>query len=310
MTINTIKVFELLFNIYFCALKQVIFTLKSRKTLSNWLTNRYLLILRNEENFAEKTTISFTYAKLILISFILLMIMMISSLYLSSTLMAQWFDPRHELIIMDRYLVDLVEKVDSLENQMRIKDQFISNIQRVLIGDISGDDSVFINNADNSVNKGIEPLPAIDSQFRKEFEESELTFLTVSNPISQELEEQYFYSPIEGMVTTEFNIKEEHYGIDVVSKSNEPVKSVAEGTVIFSDWTQESGNVIAIQHRGNIVSVYKHNSALLKKVGNFVNSGQVIAIIGNTGEFTTGPHLHFEMWFNGNPVDPEEFISF
>jgi len=236
--------------------------------------------------------------------------MMIGSLYLSSTLMAQWFDPRHELIVMDRYLVNLVEKVDSLENQMRVKDQFINNIQRVLIGEVSGDDSAFFNNASNLVNKSIEPIPAIDSQFRKEFEESEMTFLTVSNPISQELEEQYFYSPIEGIVTTEFNLKDEHYGIDVVSNSNEPVKSVSEGTVIFSDWTQESGNVIAIQHRGNIISVYKHNSALLKKVGNFVNSGEAIAIIGNTGEFTTGPHLHFEMWYNGSPVDPEEFISF
>ena len=224
--------------------------------------------------------------------------------------MAQWFDPRHELIVMDRHLVDLVDKVDSLENQMRVKDQFISNVQRVLMGEVSVDDSAFLNNATIFVDKVIEPIPAVDSQFRKEFEESELTFLTVKNPITQSLEDQYFYSPIEGIVTTEFNIREEHYGIDIVSKSNEPVKSVAEGTVIFSDWTQESGNVIAIQHRDNIISVYKHNSALLKKVGNFVNSGEAIAIIGNTGEFTTGPHLHFEMWYNGNSVDPEEFISF
>ncbi len=284
--------------------------MKPRKTLSNWLTSRYLLILRNEENFAEKTTISFTYAKLILITFVLLIIMMIGSLYISSTLMAQWFDPRHELIIMDRHLVGLADKVDSLENQMRMKDQFIRNVQRVLIGEISGDDSIFLNTDNSMVNKSIEPIPAIDSQFRKDFEASELTFINVSNSISQELEEQYFYSPTEGIVTTKFNIKEEHYGIDVVSKSNEPIKSVADGTVIFADWTQESGNVITIQHRDNIISVYKHNSALLKKVGNFVSSGQVIAIIGNTGEFTTGPHLHFEMWYNGNPVDPEEFISF
>ena len=284
--------------------------MKSRKTLSNWLTNRYLLILRNEENFAEKSTISFTYAKLILICFSLLIVIMVGSLYLSSTLMAQWFDPRHELIIMDRNLIDLVEKVDSLENEMKKKDQFIANIQRVLIGEINADDSSFNNNEIATISSSIEPIPAIDSQFRKDFEASEMTFLSVSNSMSQDLEGQYFYSPIEGVVTTEFNIKEEHYGIDIVSKSNEPVKSVAEGTVIFADWTQESGNVIAIQHRGNMVSVYKHNSALLKKVGNFVTSGQVIAIIGNTGEFTTGPHLHFELWYNGNPVDPEEFISF
>ena len=284
--------------------------MKSRKTLSNWLTNRFLLILRNEENFAEKTTISFTYAKLILLTFVLLLLMMLASLYLSSTLMAQWFDPRHELIVMDRHLVTLVEKVDSLENQMRVKDRFISNVQKILMGEVDANDTAFFNQASISVSQEIEPIPPIDSQFRKEFEESELTFLSVKNPISQSLEEQYFYSPIEGIVTTEFNIREEHYGIDIVSNSNEPVKSVAEGTVIFSDWTQESGNVIAIQHRGNMISVYKHNSALLKKVGNFVNSGEAIAIIGNTGEFTTGPHLHFEMWFNGNSVDPEEFISF
>jgi len=278
--------------------------LKSRKTLSNWLTNRYLLILRNEENFAEKTTISFTYAKLILITFSLLFVVMIASLYLSSTLMAQWFDPRHELIVMDRHLVDLVDKVDSLENSMKLKDQFIANIQRVLIGEISSEDSIFNYDENAKVSSLIEPIPAIDSQFRKDFEASEMTFLTVSNSMAPELEGQYFYSPITGMVNNGFNIKEEQYGIDIVSKNNEPVKSVAEGTVIFADWTQESGNVIAIQHRGNMVSVYKHNSALLKKVGNFVTSGQVIAIIGNTGEFTTGPHLHYELRIDGVQRDP------
>ncbi len=284
--------------------------MKSRKTFSNWLTNRYLLILRNEENFAEKTTISFTYAKLILVTFLVLLVMMVASLYLSSTLMAQWFDPRHELIVMDRHLVGLAGKVDSLENQMRIKDQFISNVQRVLIGDLSEDDSIFMNASNPSINVSIEPVPAIDSQFRKDFEENEMSFITGNNSISQELEDQYFYAPIQGTITADFNLRDEHYGVDVVTKQNEPVKSVAEGTVIFADWTQESGNVIAIQHRGNIVSVYKHNSALLKKVGTFVNSGEVIAIIGNTGELTSGPHLHFEMWYNGHPMDPAEFISF
>ncbi len=286
------------------------FKLKTRKTLSNWLTNRYLLILRNEENFAEKTTISFTYAKLILVTFSILLVLMIASLYLSSTLMAKWFDPRHELIVMDRNLVYLADKVDSLENQMRIKDQFITNIQHILIGDVEYRDSAILGNTDKAVDNTIEPISAIDSQFRKEFEKDELSFMTINTSMSEELTGQYFYSPIDGIITTKFNLKEEHYGIDIVSNKNEPVKSIAEGIVIFSDWTQESGNVIIIQHRGNITSVYKHNSALLKKVGNFVTAGQVIAIIGNTGELTTGPHLHFEMWYKGNPVDPEEFISF
>jgi murein DD-endopeptidase MepM/ murein hydrolase activator NlpD len=224
-----------------------------------------LLILRNEENFAEKTTISFTYAKLILVVFIILLVTMTASLYLSSTLMAQWFDPRHELIILDRHLVNLTEQVDSLEYQVEIKDQFIQNIQKVLIGEVGAGDSSLGNASNEQVNVTMEPLPAIDSQFRREFEENELSFLTGNNRIAQGLEEQYFFAPIEGIVTTEFNLKNEHFGVDVVSNLNEPVKAVAEGTIIFADWTQESGNVVAIQHRGNIISVYKHNSALLKK---------------------------------------------
>ena len=165
--------------------------MKSRKTFSNWLTNRYLLILRNEDNFAEKTTISFTYAKLILVTFFILLIMMVASLYLSSTLMSQWFDPRHELIVMDRHLVDLADKVDSLENQMRIKDQFITNIQRVLVGDFD-EDSIFMYASNQGVNISVDPLPSIDSAFRRNFEESELSFLTGGRSISQDLEGQYF----------------------------------------------------------------------------------------------------------------------
>jgi len=287
--------------------------LKSRKTLSNWLNNRYLLIIRNEENFAEKTTISFTYAKVILITFLILMALMLVSLYLSRTLMAQWFDPRHDQIVMSRKLIQLRLKVDSLESQVDMKDQYMSNVQKILRGEVAGPriDSIQEQTAIKDVSAAeIGPISEVDSQFRKDFEQSELSYISVGNRYLRELEETFFFSPIEGIVSRKFDVSIEHYGIDIVSKSEEPVKSIADGTVIFADWTQDAGNVIAIQHRGNIISVYKHNSALMKKVGNFVYSGEVISIIGNTGELTTGPHLHFEIWYNGNPVNPEEFISF
>ena len=99
-------------------------------------------------------------------------------------------------------------------------------------------------------------------------------------------------------------------GVDVVAKANEPIKCITDGTVIFSSWTQDSGYVIVVQHRGNLISTYKHNAQLLKKVGTFDNAGEIIAIVGNSGELTNGPHLHFELRYNGNSLNPEEFVTF
>ena len=286
--------------------------MRPRKTISSWLTNRYLLIIRNEENFAEKTTLSFNYAKLIVLLFMVFIALIIGSLYLGRTLLAQWFDPRHELIVVDRYLVTLADKVDSLENQVRIKDQFILSMKRILNGESYDGDSIRATTMNSESPTYSHSLTAIDSQFRTEFEANELAFLTVNRSNVRNIIgfEDFFYPPIKGFVTRRFDLKIDHFGVDIVSGSNEPIKAVSDGMVIFSDWTQQSGNVVAIQHRGNMISVYKHNSALLKKAGDYVNSGEVIAIIGNSGELTTGPHLHFELWYNGKPINPEEFISF
>jgi len=134
--------------------------------------------------------------------------------------------------------------------------------------------------------------------------------LNLSTSTVSELQEMFLFTPISGLISRKYDLKEDHFGVDIVSKKNEPVMSVASGTVILSSWTQDSGYVIAIQHSSNLISVYKHNAELLKKTGSFVNGGDVIAIIGNTGELTDGPHLHFELWYNGNAVNPEDFISF
>ena len=146
-------------------------------------------------------------------------------------------------------------------------------------------------------------------KFREEFEESGISLVSF-NARSNDLHEIFFYSPLTGLVSDRYNVSEGHFGVDVVAKKNEPVKAVADGTVIFASWTQDSGHVIAIQHRSNLISVYKHNAELLKKVGNFVSGGEIISIVGNTGELTDGPHLHFELWNDGNPVNPEDFVSF
>jgi murein DD-endopeptidase MepM/ murein hydrolase activator NlpD len=288
--------------------------LKPKKTLSSWLTNRYLLIFRNEENFAEKTTFSFTYAKLLVFLFILFGVFMFLSLYLSKTMLAQWFDPRHSEIESNKKLIELSLSIDSLANEVRKKDIFISNFQRIVKGEDleSGVEKTSEAEIIARYSKELElsELAEVDSQFRRQFEEVGVTLFSNRPGTSAELQELYFFTPINGIVSSPYNPQNEHYGVDVVAKTNEPVKCIADGTVLFSSWTQDSGYVLAVQHRSNLISIYKHNSALLKKVGNFVSAGEIIAIIGNTGELTTGPHLHFELWYNGNPVNPQEFVSF
>ncbi len=287
--------------------------MKTKKTLSSWLTTKYLLIIRNEENLSEKSTISFTYAKLIVFSFALFTVLFVLSLYLSKTVLAQWFDPRHATLEANKQLIQLSLKIDSLSYEVERKDMFINTFKRILMEDFEGIDSAETRNPQiTATSDMLEPdnIAPIDSAIRREFEQVGEEYLGLNTQYAQEIQELFFFAPISGIVTAPFDISKDHYGVDVVAKSDEPVKAIADGSVVMSDWTQDSGNVIAIQHRGNLISVYKHNAALLKKVGNFVSAGEIIAIIGNTGELTTGPHLHFELWYSGNPVNPEDFVSF
>lgn len=269
------------------------------------------MILRNEENFAERHFLGFTYAKFFLISFVAVVTFMFLSLLLTETILEQWFDPRHAQIQTNKQLVKLTMELDSLSDEMKRKDQFISLFRGFLTGDT---DSTKVDsfrqgiNISEDLNIDLSTAP-IDSEFRQQFElYEEATPVRLTG--TSELQEVFFFSPIAGLISRKYNLQEGHYGVDIVSKRNEPVMSVASGTVIMSSWTQDSGYVIMIQHNSNLISIYKHNAELLKKTGSFVNGGEVIAIIGNTGELTDGPHLHFELWYKGNSVNPEDFVTF
>ena len=284
----------------------------ARKTLSNWLTNKYLLIIRNEENFAEKTTFSFNYARLFLILAAVGLLLLSLAVYLVTVALDQWLDPRHAQMEANRQVLELSMKIDSLAQEVDNKDVFIENIRRVIAGE-KIDQGIEISPESNLQQADFsERIQPVDSQFRAEFEESDLSDITalpiaVSSNV-YELRDIYLISPLDGIITDGFNPKSDHYGVDIVAKENEPVRSVADGVVIMSSWTLNGGYVLAIQHAGNLVSVYKHNSELFKNVGNFVAAGEVVATIGDTGELTSGPHLHLELWHNGNPVNPEEYI--
>ncbi len=288
--------------------------MKPKKTISERLTTKYQVVIRNEENLAETSNTGFTYAKVLVISATLFILLFAFSLFLSKTLLAKWFDPKYAQMEANKKLYELAVKVDSLAVEVNQKDMFIQNFQRVLSGDTSngftdpaevlGDQSKPVKTIENM------NLAPSDSLFRQEFEKSEFSLVTLASGKYRELQEMFFFTPLTGFVSDHYDIKKGHFGVDVVAKTNEPVKCVADGTVVMASWTQDSGHVIAVQHRGNLVTVYKHNAGLLKKVGNFVNAGDIISIVGNSGEMTDGPHLHFEMWYNGNSLNPEDFVTF
>ncbi len=239
-------------------------------------------------------------------------------MYLVTSVLEEWFDPRYAQNQTRIELIQLTQTVDSLENQVRQRENYIENVRRILSGD---DEELYAQVEERELTEEQiakstsldQTITPIDREFREEFEKE--TFGTITASLiddNEALKEMFLFSPLgkEGLVSDKYDPKINHYGVDVVAKKDEPVKAVADGTVILASWTQDSGYVIGIQHRGNLISIYKHNSDLLKNVGNFVSAGEIISIIGNTGELTSGPHLHFELWYNGNPVDPEEFVDF
>lgn len=294
--------------------------MKAKKTFSDWLSNRYILVVRNEENFAEKTSFSFTYAKIIV--FITTTVIFLFSLcfYLSSTILAKWFHPAGREMVINKQIIELTAHVDSLEEQIAYRDKALLGIGQV----IKGNDK-FLGTAnsrtDSSATKQTEvntdTIAPVDIEIRKEIESQQE--VPAANPVmrttsyssSDELQNIFLFTPLTGgIITDKFDAKKAHYGVDIVAKKDEPVKAVADGTVIMASWTHDTGHIIAVQHQGNLISVYKHNSVLLKKAGNFVRAGEIISVIGNSGELTSGPHLHFELWHNSNPVNPEIFVSF
>ena len=192
-----------------------------------------------------------------------------------------------------------------------MQSQYVAVVNKILKGEvvdslvpISRDSLILIDNVGPNHSSADSSLRAMV------ISEDKYNIPTDYNTKTRTLEDFVFFKPIEGVVTRNFNVFEGHYGVDVGAHSGASVKSCLDGVVIFSDWSISNGNMIIIQHKNNIVSVYMHNSILTKKTNDLVKTGEVIAIVGNSGELSSGPHLHFELWQNGNPINPLEYIDF
>lgn len=199
---------------------------------------------------------------------------------------------------------------DSLEQKIGLYDRYLHDIRAMLSGENSLDTVV---RRDSIVRPNLNDLKRLnrDSLFKDELEQEQFNLhLGTSTSRKSGLASLLFFPPLKGMITSKQDIAAGHYGVDIVAKPNSRVSSALDGTVIFSEWTMETGYVMIIQHDQNIITSYKHNAELLKKQGDKVKAGEVIALMGNTGKISTGPHLHFELWVNGNPINPEDYISF
>ncbi|WP_099463265.1 MULTISPECIES: M23 family metallopeptidase [Parabacteroides] len=201
-------------------------------------------------------------------------------------------------------------RADSLERMMAIQSLYLKNVVGILTGTAPIDsireiDSLAHANADYNI-----PRSKEEEKFVKNFEEEEKYNLAVLNPNPVPTDGIFFYKPANGIVSSHYETDIRHFGVDIASSPKESVLSTLDGTVVFTGYDPNYGNVIQVQHKNGFLSIYKHNELLLKETGDHVVAGEAIALVGNTGKLSTGPHLHFELWYKGNPVNPEEYIAF
>lgn len=287
---------------------------KKKRTLWERLTAPYRLVLLNDETFEEVTSFRLTRMNVyVLASTIFVILVLVTVSAIVYTPMKEYI-PGYADVNMRRNVMDLAMRSDSLEKKLQSNDRYLQNIRRIINGDVpvtSVYDTITASSGKYDSIKLDRVSPA-EQELRSQVEDEEKFRVNNSNVANtaSSIRSFHFFTPVKGYITAPFDSKKEHYGVDIVAPLNEPIKATLDGIVVFAGWTVETGNVIAIQHENNLLSIYKHNSVLLKQQGDFVKAGDVIAIIGNTGELTTGPHLHFEIWYKGLPLNPSDYIVF
>ncbi|WP_194976183.1 M23 family metallopeptidase [Aquiflexum lacus] len=283
-----------------------------KKKIANWLTAKYLFVIRKEQDFSVLGSFNISFGRIIILFSFLFLLVFGFSLLMTKTILRQWFDPVYMESENTAKIIALSDMVDSLSNTVRQKDNYLSNIQRVIDGE--GDFDPFLLEDTITLEATRRPESFQPSEATKsileEFKGMPLDFTGQIEVSNNTFIETFFFSPIKGVITSVFAPQDDHFGVDIVAKENEPVKTIADGTVILSTWTLDTGYIIGIQHSNELISIYKHNSVLLKQIGDVVRGGEIISIIGNTGELTSGQHLHFELWYKGTPLNPQEFITF
>lgn len=284
---------------------------KKQESLFKRLSARYRVNIINPENFEEVSSFNGSWLQVLMVFSVLFMLGFgLSILLLAYTPLNAYFISSDKLHRADPRTIELSLMADSLQRQLALQKQFADNQLKIM----RGNDEEYANDGQEgatSDESGVDESDLFyvspeDSALRKEMESD----LFKSNNPEPNKGALHFYPPVDGIVVSGYDAAARHYAIDLVADSDAPVKAVLDGSVIFSEFSSSTGHVVMVQHRSDIISVYKHNSVILKPTGSYVRAGETIAIIGNSGEHSSGPHLHFELWQRGQPLNPEDFINF
>ena len=282
----------------------------NKKKLQKKLLHKYRLVVLNEDTFEERFAVKLTQLNVFFLSSLAAIILVtLTTLLIVFTPLREYI-PGYSSTALQKQALELDSKTDSLLKSINMNDAYINSLKSVLRGEVSSvvinKDSIFkAAQADTDVLE-LNPSKA-DSLLREKVRNEDKYNLFESATSDKDF---VFFPPVNGSISSGFEPNEKHFAVDIVVPTNTPVKATSDGRVLFASWTSDAGYVIIIDHGDELVSVYKHNSSLTKSQGDFVRSREVIAISGASGELSTGPHLHFELWSNGTPLNPTNFIDF
>ena len=285
---------------------------KDDKKKSNW-RDKYMFSVSNNHTLDEIRRVILTrYNAFLLITFLVVFIIGATTAMISFTNLRE-FIPGYPDVTMRRNILMSAIRLDSLDRELKLRDKYFDNLNAIIAGKKPSEMSAQQDTTKNYKAINFNSSPD-DSVLRTRVENEERYNLTLgpSTPESVSgLANLHFFPPVKGIISGRYDIRTKHFGTDIVTKPKALVSAVLDGTVIFTGWTMETGFVIEVQHPNNIVSVYKHNANLLKETGDLVRAGDAISVVGDSGElYTSGPHLHFEIWYKGSHLDTEKHILF
>jgi len=271
------------------------------------LTYQYRILIINDDTYEEKLSFKLNRLNVFVFTGLFAFFLIVLTTVLIAFTPIKTYIPGYTAPGLRKEAVRLHLKTDSLEKALVMNTFFLNQLKKVLNNEITMDEF----NKTYKVKKfnpdTLKLTPnKVDSMLRKEVAEREhFKIIHQKNTLSYN-----FISPVKGIIVNGFDTDKHHYAVDIALKKGMPIKSIAKGRIIFADWSPDTGNTIIVKHPNDVISIYKHNQKLLRRTGDIVQQGEVIALSGNTGEKTTGPHLHFELWIKDTPVDPVDFINF